>query len=257
MQRVARRITMAVIAVALITTPAFAGDTSSNAMIYNGVTSKQQLIAKIQQGDGTHTAKNLQEIYSNRGVSIAEIKSTNTVNGTVTKSGEVIVDGKVVATDAKSYGRQYIQGSTKSGSLYVRSTSVSFASSQLDAYVYIRNGKFQWAIIKDCGNIVTATPKTPAPKPKTKPVANKTVINVVQTQSQAQAQTPTPATPVAAAVATPAAAQAEAEAPATLPDTGAKTSAALAGLSLMIVGTYYYLRRNSDLRNAILARVRR
>lgn len=123
-------------------------------------------------------------IFSHFGISSSEVNALHgtAVSGHVTKGGRVLVDGKTVATDAVTAGRQHMPGSTQVSSggttFYSRPPSASFSQDKLDAYVVMKNGVFQFAIIKSCGNPVKATPvpkeKPPAPKPKPpapKPIA--------------------------------------------------------------------------------------
>lgn len=215
-------------------------DADSNAVVYNGAYTRAELTSKLKNGDGYHSGASLQKEFSSRGITVKSITSDNTVNGTVTKGGRVIVDGKTVATGAISYGREYMSGSTKEGNLYARPTSVSFKSSSLPAFVHMEDGRFKYAIIKSCGNMVKATPvplktsKKEAPKPVEKPVV---IVQQTQIQSQAQAApAPAPA---------PAPASAPTPAPAQLPETGAVGLMGLAG-STAIGGTLWQYRRSKQ-----------
>lgn len=146
---------------------AAARDCDANAIMWCGAYSKSELLNKLAKGDGHNSAANLQGIYRTYSVDLAEINAAT--NGSVTKDGKVIVDGKTVATGAKSIGRQNIPGSTPENGVWIRPTSVSFKSPSLEAFVYMKDGQFQWAVLKACGNIATATP-VPQPKPKPVPV---------------------------------------------------------------------------------------
>lgn len=219
---------------------------SPNDMIRGGITSTSDLISTLQNGDGVHSAKTLQADYAAVQVTPSNLRSYTAHNGYVTKTGQVVLSdsGKVVATNAFSYGRSDLGNSTKiSNHLYKRSTAVSFAQSRLDALIYTtQNGSFKYAIVKDCGNVVTATPKTvskatvqqPTPAPAPAPV-----INVVQTQVQTQTQTVT--TPPAPAP-TPA--------PAPLPQTGASAFGLALGCTGLLFAGLYYWRGRRDLRLA-------
>lgn len=154
-------------------------DCDANAVMWCGAYGKTEWAYKVAGGDGHNSAANLQAIYKSFGVSTEQMKLAT--DGTVTKSGNVMVGGKVVATDAKSIGRQFMDGSVKQHGLWLRSTNVSFKNDQLDAFVYVKDGVFQWAVIKACGNVVVATP---VPKPKPAPVT-----------PAAPAPTPTPVLP--------------------------------------------------------------
>lgn len=159
-------------------------DCDANAIMWCGAYGKTEWAYKVVGGDGHNSAANLQAIYKSYGVSMDQMKLAS--DGTVTKSGKVMVGGKVVATDAKSIGRQFMEGSVKQNGLWLRSTSVSFKNDQLDAFVYVKDGVFQWAVIKACGNVVIATP-VPKPTPKPKPVP--------VTPEATPTPTPTPALP--------------------------------------------------------------
>ncbi|MBI3983919.1 PKD domain-containing protein [Candidatus Microgenomates bacterium] len=137
-----------------------------NSVINCGVYTKAEFANKVRNGDGRQTAAQLQRDFNMLSISIAEMQAASTVSGVVTKSGNVIVNGKVVANKAFSFGRNFKPGSVKVGSLWKRPTTVSFQSSQLEAFVYMKDGVFQWAVLKACGNPIVATPiKKPAPKP--------------------------------------------------------------------------------------------
>lgn len=141
-----------------------AQDCDSNAVIYCGVTSISDLSVKYNQNQGG----NLQAIFSHFGISGGAYFS-DMQNGRVTKSGDVYVGSKLVATGAVTTGRQNMPGSTKIPGIeaYQRPPSVSFRSNSLDAYVKIVNGSFASAVIKSCGNPVRANP---VPKPTPPPV---------------------------------------------------------------------------------------
>ena len=161
--------------------PGFAGATSqprdadSNAIMYNGAYSKTEWANKVKNGDTKNSAANLQKIYYNegRGITSANFTASTTVDGTVFKDGHIEVNGKTVATGAKSVGREYMAGSTKSGSVWERPTSVSFSSISIPAWVSMEGGTFKYAIIKSCGNPVRATAVAkPTPSPTPKPTAS-------------------------------------------------------------------------------------
>jgi hypothetical protein len=105
-------------------------DSDANSIIWGGAYSKTEWLNDLVKGDGHHTASNLQQIYYNegRGITQANFTSSATVDGTVFKDGHVEVAGKTVATGAQSVGRDFIDGSHKSGSVWERPTSVSFNS---------------------------------------------------------------------------------------------------------------------------------
>lgn len=138
-------------------------DCDANAIMWCGAYSKTEWAYKLVGGDKHNAPANLQAIYGGFGVLIDEMKQA--VDGVVTKDGRVMVNGQVVATGAQSAGRRYMPTSVKQHGVWLRSTNVSFNSPQLDAYVYRKNGVFEWAIIKACGNVVIAQPIIPKPTP--------------------------------------------------------------------------------------------
>ncbi|MEO5691245.1 MAG: hypothetical protein ABIQ64_03605 [Candidatus Saccharimonadales bacterium] len=152
--------------VPLATTPVSAAtvtDCSDNAVVNCGVHTVNELQSSYK-GD-------VKAVYNHMGITDGMVSGTaNIKEGVVTKSGDVLVGGKVIATDAISVGRTNKPGSTAftagGTTFYQRSTSSTFTSSQLDAYVMVDNtGKFLGAVIKSCGNPVKATPvvvKVPA-----------------------------------------------------------------------------------------------
>ncbi len=148
-----------------------AQDCDNNAVVYCGAQTQAELQQKIATGDGKNG--DIRQIYTQYGISTSQIDRT--VNGTVTKDGKVIVNGQTVATGAQSVGRQFIPGSTQQGTVYIRPTSVSFKQDSLEAFVYMPNGTFAWAILKSCGNPVVANavpkPVTPTVKPTPPPPA--------------------------------------------------------------------------------------
>lgn len=195
------RLALASLLLLLPTVPAAVGaaaqDCDANAIIWCGATTKSELLGKLHNGDGHHSAASLQSIMHNRGVTLADIGSSNTVLGTVGKNGNVTVNGAVVATEAESLGRQNIPGSKANGSLWQRPTSVSFQSDSISAFVFMPNGKFKWAILTSCGNITyaTAVPTAPVPvhpaavvhpTPPATPVPTPTPVTVNQVQIQTQ-----------------------------------------------------------------------
>lgn len=181
-------------------------DCELNSVMYCGAYTKAEFQTKINNGDTKHNAVSLQKVYfaEGRGIALSDFLSAGAVDGEVTKDGKVIVNGRVVATNAKSTGRDYMPGSVKSGSLWLRPTSVSFDADRIQAWVFVKNGEFKWAILKSCGNTVeavatfkptpTPTPTpihTPTPTPKVTPTPTpKTTPPVLGTT----APTPTPQT---------------------------------------------------------------
>lgn len=202
------------------------GDTSPNAMIKGGVSSWEDFKSKVSCKNNSK----LRQEFAAHNADPCKVAARKVKNGVITKSGNVIVDGKVIATDAHTYGRTFLPGSTKVGPLYKRPASVSLESNQLPVMVYLDDGAFKFAVIKDCGNLVTAKAK-PAPKKPEKV----TVVQQVQ---------PAPPPPPAPAPTPP---------PQALPETGTEssnTTGAAAGAAMLAGSTFLYQRSRRSLRVA-------
>jgi hypothetical protein len=152
-------------------------DATQNSILYNGAYSKAEWLSKVDNGDGYHTSANIKQIYyqENRGITQANFMSANTVDGVVYKDGRVEVNGKTVATNSFSIGRDYMPGATRSGSVWETPNSTSFLSNSIQAYVDMEGGTFHYAVIKSCGNALRATPvpkpvPVVTPKPTPKPI---------------------------------------------------------------------------------------
>ncbi len=180
-------------------------DCDNNAIIHCGAHSTSALIHDY------NSSAYVRGVYAEFGISQADMASLAATNvaGQVTKSGNVFIDGqsRAVATGAVTGGRQNIPGSTKvnhQGAIfYKRPPSVSFQQNSLPAFVSMKNGHFQFAVIASCGNAVAAQP-TSAPqqraavapavavsKPKHQPPAPSAPAPAqtqTQTQSQSQSQ---------------------------------------------------------------------
>lgn len=167
-------------------------DCDANAMIRCGTLSAAELRQKYQSQSDARAA------FAHMGISQQDMANSNWRRGHVTSDGKVIVNGKTVATNAMTAGRQDMSGSravTKNGmTFYVRSPSVSFAQGQLDALVAMKDGRFQHAVLTSCGNPVKAKPvpkpvaKQKPQKPQKKQVVVKKKVIQQQEQSQSQSQ---------------------------------------------------------------------
>lgn len=174
-----------------------AGDCDNNAVIRCGTQSIAELKQRYRED------RSVQVIFSSLGVSSAEINGMNrenTKNGSVTKDGRVLINGETVATDGMTAGRQDMPGSQKvvrnGVTFFKRPPSASFAQDRLDAFVVMKDGQYQFAVIKSCGNAVQAVPKKrpqqpvtrEVPKPKPTPPAPAPAAPVQQQQQQQQQQ---------------------------------------------------------------------
>ena len=239
---------LVVVAIATLTAiPAMAAsqprDYDSNAVMYGGAYSITELNNKLNNGTGKsyQSSAELTALYAKYGIKQADFGQL--VDGTVNKHNQVIVNGKIVASNVYTMGRHDISGSTKisglSYPLYLRHPSVSFLSESLPAFVSINyDGSYAYAILKPCGNIVTgsgvkvrpvpAPTPTPTPTPTPRPVPTPT-------------PTPTP-TVVYASYVTPVA----------LPTSGPLEAAAgAAGLTITSGATYMWLVSKKSLAKAL------
>jgi len=129
-------------------------DCDKYAVIYCGTMSPQEARNKYDQAS---------RIFQAMGIQKAEI-SGNIKAGVVYQDGRVVVDGKVVATSARMAARNL--GGTPIAGTNAGITSVSRMGSAQTAMVkFDQNGRFLFAIMKPCGNPVTATPTAPPPQP--------------------------------------------------------------------------------------------
>src|SRR6185312_13709059 len=154
---------------------AAAADCDSNAVIRCGAQSVTELRNKYNSGDGVNSAASIQHIYGSFGISAVDIQNMGSTAqmGTVTKSGNVFIGDRQVAAGARTAGRQNMAGSTRhlnQGTVFfTRPPSVSFASSPLTAFVVMKNGVFQFAILVSCGNPVIGQPKQQPQQPQQPP----------------------------------------------------------------------------------------
>ena len=107
----------------------------------------------------------IHKIFNALGVSRAELNGSlnDSKNGfkmgVVYQNGDVVVDGKVVARNAKMAARNL--GGDNIAGTNASVMSVSKMGSAQAAMVKFNNGKFAMAVMTPCGNPVSATPVTP------------------------------------------------------------------------------------------------
>ncbi len=134
-----------------------------NAIIRCGAMSASELKSEYAKNE-----RGLKKIYSYYNIDASDIASSGSAKiGTIHTNGNVVVDGKTVATNAYTVGRSGSLGGSKvkiSDDLYVYQGADRLKST-LSAYVFFNaDGSFKSAVIKVCGNPVKATPK-PVSKP--------------------------------------------------------------------------------------------
>jgi hypothetical protein len=182
-------------------------DCDSNAIISCGAHSTGAL------KDAYNSSAYVRKVYAYFGISSADIANlaSTDVAGSVTSGGAVLVNGQTVANNAVTGGRQNIAGSTQVNfqgiTFFKRPPSVSFQQSSLPAFVSMKNGVFQFAVIASCGNAVMAhptsapqkaavaparavstPPKPQQPKPATQAAQAASAAAPTQEQAQLQAQ---------------------------------------------------------------------
>lgn len=233
-------------------------DNDSNSIMWGGCYSMSECLTKINNGDGHHTSANLKQIYfnENRGITTTNFTAGTMVEGSVTKDGKVIVNGVTVATGAQSIGRNYINGSHKSGSVWERPTSVSFLSASIPAYVNMQGGVFHFAVIKSCGNAVRANavvftpPKSPSPSKSVTPSPSKSPS---PSPSPSKSASPSPSksvspSPSKSPTQSPSPSASPAVLGATLPETGPEAAlGGVAGLTAIGLASRAYLRSRKSL----------
>jgi len=142
-------------------------DTSPNAIINGGALTATELVQKARQ----NAPGDLQTIFSEYGLSPSEYnrfeKTART--GTAYKDGRIVVDGRVVATNAKSLGRSkksYSHEKTIGGITYHESYSKDvFLSDTISALVMFNDkGQMEFAILRACANPITGTRNNPVYK---------------------------------------------------------------------------------------------
>lgn len=241
-------------------------DCDDNAVLRCGAYTTAELKQKYDSQAGVKT------IFTNFGISSTDVGQMHStaVSGFVTRGGRVLIGDKTVAIDAQTAGRQNMPGSqsvTQNGvTFYTRPPSVSFAQDKLDAYVVMKDGQFQFAVLKSCGNPVKATSvEKPKPAPQPVPVQPLTPPPAAPVQPTPVVPAPVPApekskpvqvqqvveTKQVVEVTTPAPAPAPAPVAAALPKTGPVdvmgASAAVGMASTFGYGFYEWLRRRYGL----------
>lgn len=134
-------------------------DCDNVAIIRCGAFNANVMREKASQGD-------VPRIYNALGVSQDDLRG-NYVDGIVWRDGRVTVGGKTVATGAMTAGRNFGGTPIAGTNAGIYSTS-RFATEGQTAFVRMVDGKFDFAVIKACGNPVRANP-TPPPTPEPQP----------------------------------------------------------------------------------------
>lgn len=143
-------------------TGAQAADCSSNAIMKCGAASA----AEFKNKCNANAEGDLRAIYGHYWIPC----DVQVVEGQSYKDNTVRVNGRVVATNAQSIGRVQKPGdhaiSIAGRTYWEAPNSSAFRSDGLPTLVALdAQGNFKYAIIKDCGNPIYATPTPPTPPP--------------------------------------------------------------------------------------------
>ena len=156
-------------------------ENSSNAIIRNGVCTPSEFLKKYKE----NKTGDLPAIYKHYGINVNDFK--NAKPGVVTRSGDVKVDGKVVAKNAYTMGRTHDNrtGSKKitiNGKTYWQRSDNSnqHSTEQAVMVVFDQFGRFKSAIINSCANPLIAVPT----KPKPSAVCENVTINKTTTRNR-------------------------------------------------------------------------
>lgn len=130
--------------------------------------------------NGYTTAQgDIKKIFTAMGISRSDLQG-NFKQGIVYKNGNVEVDGKVVATNAMIAARG-LGGAQIEGTQAQKVSANAMAEAQTALVKVDQNGRFLYAVMKPCGNPVSATPKQqPTPEPQPQPVAKCVSVTVTQ-----------------------------------------------------------------------------
>lgn len=141
-------------------------DCDQYAVVYCGTMSLQEARNKYNQKDHA-------KIYQSMGISLSDLKG-NFKSGVVYQDGRVVVNGKTVATGAVMAARG-LGGSQIAGTSAQKVSVRAMGSAQTAMVKFDQNGRFLFAIMKPCGNPVTATPPPVEEQPE--PVAQCKVLS--------------------------------------------------------------------------------
>lgn len=143
-----------------------ARDCNRNSIIYCGAITPQELKSKYN----ANKTGDLPAIFSHYGVSSSQINGMAQKQGYVNRKGEVWYDGRLVATNGVTVGRQYFSGDTKVNiggkTLYQRRAGSAMRTDGIAVHIWFdSNGQFVSAVYYSCGNPLVATPVPVPPKP--------------------------------------------------------------------------------------------
>jgi uncharacterized repeat protein (TIGR01451 family) len=143
-------------------------DCDANAVIRCGIRDGNELKRKYRENQGG----DLRAIFAHFGMK-NESALNGMTRGHVTKSGEIWVGNKKVATGAVTAGRHKMSNDevkVPGANAWMRPPSRSFRSNSLETLVKLNDrGEFVYGVIMSCGNPVQAQHKIKSPPKKQKP----------------------------------------------------------------------------------------
>lgn len=169
---------------------------SSNDIVPGGFTSASNFISKLR----ANSPNDLQTIYASKyNLPTSEydrfIKEAK--KGYSKPNGDIVVDGKVIGTDARSLGRNAKAKSTPvviGGKTYHESFIGDVTKYNNDVLVlFDKNGKPQTITMNICGNPIRIKEEVPSPPPVPKPVYSCDALNMEQDGNKATFYTNTTA----------------------------------------------------------------
>lgn len=138
-------------------------DCDKYAVMYCGAKDATEFQKKFN-ADGKY--KDHTKVYAAFGINKADV--TGMVDGIVWKNGNVTLgssaSGTIVATAARDAARN-LGGTPIAGTTAAITSTSTFGDEGQSAMIKMVNGQFKFAIIKSCGNPVTAKPKPKPPVP--------------------------------------------------------------------------------------------
>jgi PKD repeat protein len=137
-------------------------DCDDNAIMTCGADTPEEFASKYDQ----NAQGDLPAIYGHYWIP----RDLQVVEGQSFKDNTVRVNGRIVADNAQSIGRQQLNGehpiSIAGKTYYEGPNSTSFANDGLPTFVALdAQGNFKYAVIKGCGNPIYAHPVAPPPAP--------------------------------------------------------------------------------------------
>lgn len=136
-------------------------DCTGNAIIKCGTSDPDDFINKVR----ANTGGDIQDIYDGFGLQSADYDrfKSEAREGMAMKNGDIVVDGKVVATDAWSIGRDNKNKAWNWNGYWANSAPDVFVGNEVPVMVlFDENGAMEFAVMHPCGNPTTGNPVKPA-----------------------------------------------------------------------------------------------